>query len=260
METVKTCNVCYKTFIKNPKKTWKYFSNQKYCSRDCWLKEKWGHNYQHYQPINTACKQCNKKFIIPPQGKGIYCSSKCHYLGARNRIVLICEQCGNNFEKTPGELRHANGSKGRFCSLSCCWQWQKKNIKLNIRCCKTCIVCGIVFYVTKSGAQRKCCSKNCGWQTQRKPDSILRKNLRDLAKHHKRRQLMRARKTDITTSFLVNLWNSTDICVECGNKMENHCQYPLGRNLDHIIQLSKGGLHMQNNVRYIHAICNFKRH
>ena len=65
--------------------------------------------------------------------------------------------------------------------------------------------------------------------------------------------------TDITPEFLQSLWDSTNICEECGGVMEDHCQYPLGRHLDHIKPLHAGGTHTQNNVRYIHAICNIHR-
>ena len=87
----------------------------------------------------------------------------------------------------------------------------------------------------------------------------LRRKLRSAAHHHRRRQRIGFVKSDINTDFLLELWNKTNICEECSEIMEEHCRYPLGRNLDHIIRLCDGGLHLQNNVRYIHAICNGKR-
>ena len=64
---------------------------------------------------------------------------------------------------------------------------------------------------------------------------------------------------DVTEDFLIGLWDKTDVCEVCGDKMEDNCQYPHGRHLDHIKPISLGGLHIKKNVRYIHAICNLRK-
>lgn len=86
----------------------------------------------------------------------------------------------------------------------------------------------------------------------------LRRRLYDQAKKSKRRAMIKAT-SNLTSKFLEALWNSTDICELCNRLMERHGRYPWGRHLDHIIPLHAGGTHTEDNVRYIHAICNNKR-
>lgn len=72
---------------------------------------------------------------------------------------------------------------------------------------------------------------------------------------HRRRTDMMT--TDITTDFIQELKNKSDVCPLCGITMADHGKYPDGRQLDHILPLYRGGLHLRNNVRYICARCNF---
>lgn len=65
--------------------------------------------------------------------------------------------------------------------------------------------------------------------------------------------------TDITSDFLENLWGSTKFCVLCGVSLEDNSKYPNGKELDHIKPICIGGLHNQDNVRYICVKCNRKR-
>ena len=64
--------------------------------------------------------------------------------------------------------------------------------------------------------------------------------------------------TDITPEWLVELYNTTKICVLCNVKLSNDVIYPNGKHLDHIHPLCRGGKHTRSNVRYICANCNVR--
>lgn len=62
-----------------------------------------------------------------------------------------------------------------------------------------------------------------------------------------------AKDSDVTTEFLLDLWDSTKTCVICDETLG------VDRHLDHILPICIGGTHSKNNVRYIHAVCNMSR-
>ncbi len=68
------------------------------------------------------------------------------------------------------------------------------------------------------------------------------------------------KETDITSQWLKELYEKTDFCVYCGERLtkgtDKHWQWRTSIQLDHITPLSKGGKHMKSNVRYICAKCN----
>jgi len=74
---------------------------------------------------------------------------------------------------------------------------------------------------------------------------------------HKRRTVLK--QTDITSAWLKLLWEDTSHCILCGKKMNDDSKYPDGKQLDHIIPINIGGLHMMDNVRYVCCICNNTR-
>lgn len=118
-----------------------------FCSKECygkWQSEnKTGRNNPSYRggKVKCICPQCGREFEVYPHRFKNYgvlcCSSKCmgewnsenrvgnnsaHWKGGK--VERICEECGNNFEVFPKELKN-NG--GRFCSIQCQGRWQSKN-------------------------------------------------------------------------------------------------------------------------------------
>lgn len=69
----------------------------------------------------------------------------------------------------------------------------------------------------------------------------------------RRRAWKRDGGTDITSDFLIELWNSTSICAICEKELGSE------RHLDHILPLCLGGLHRKENVRFVHPHCNMQR-
>lgn len=54
---------------------------------------------------------------------------------------------------------------------------------------------------------------------------------------------------------------SNGICGHCGNPIDKSIPYPdpLSLSYDHIIPITKGGMHCQSNIQCVHRICNIKK-
>lgn len=71
---------------------------------------------------------------------------------------------------------------------------------------------------------------------------------------HTRRSRMS--ETDITKDYIEKMKSEAVYCPLCGITLAKHGKYPDGRQLDHILPLYRGGLHIRSNIRYICALCN----
>jgi hypothetical protein len=93
---------------------------------------------------------------------------------------------------------------------------------------------------------------------QREYRKTIKCRVCDKNKTYKRRGKMKF--TDITTTWLKDLFLKTTHCELCNVELDNKGnKYPNGKQLDHILPLVAGGTHMKNNVRYICLKCNVSR-
>lgn len=71
--------------------------------------------------IPRACVQCGASFLALPHtvraGLGLYCSRSCRDQSRRDRVLLTCVRCGNEFEVCRSTA--AIPGNGRFCSRTC---------------------------------------------------------------------------------------------------------------------------------------------
>ena len=142
-DTIVKCKTCGKEFYVRPCIE---EGRGKYCSQICYRKKP-------SIKIKRKCLQCGKEFFIIPAkvklGYGKYCSQKCHsksrkdnrkrficpvcgeeFVRAskiskfcskeckskRNKVKVICETCGKEFEVLPFFTKKR---KRRFCSIEC---------------------------------------------------------------------------------------------------------------------------------------------
>jgi len=107
-------------------------------------------------------------------------------------------------------------------------------------------------------------------QRRKEWDKMDRKNnpekVRLFAKIKDGKRRAACKDTDITSKFLRDLWNRTDVCPLCGLQMEDNTSWPWGRHLEHILPLKSkdknipNGTHTKDNVQYTHSICNLSKH
>lgn len=221
----------------------------------------------------ASCKHCTTKFNTYQSKHQLYCSKKCFYEDRTGRREIVgwsrkypcCIDC-----KTTEKPYHAYGrclicfnqlSKVKDAKRN--WELKNKDkIKEyrkseNFRVLRRKV--NKKYREEHPDAQEKSYLKNKNvYLAQYK---LYRKTPVGRLSHqnssHKRRLQIQKIKSDIDTPFLVDLWSKTKICELCQIEMEEHGQYPNGKQLDHILPLYKGGLHLRSNVRYICARCNY---
>ena len=100
--------------------------------------------------VQVTCV-CGVAFLKSPSVTKRFCSKSCFY-GTRKAVCLICEK-----SFSIGRWKSENG-KGKFCSLECRFESQKRALELN------CGFCGSLFEKKKSQEARSknhFCSKSC---------------------------------------------------------------------------------------------------
>lgn len=129
---------------------------------------------------STICPTCGKDFWYYLSWPRKYCSGSCrskvnitnikHF--EPTRFTATCEQCGKQYEATPGITR------GRFCSQPCHGAWMSAHVvgpahpafgtkrgrprNLPPPITKQCEVCGVEFITKKSHLKRRrFCSRAC---------------------------------------------------------------------------------------------------
>lgn len=285
MSFIKKCEICGNKFTA-------YSARSKYCSDNCkkiarerylakWHEEhknymqewhaqnpdyaaKWYREHKHYgrdrsrkkrgtQELKRKCIVCGKEFVTTLPHK-LTCSDVC---SNQNKLNKARER------QTP-EKAHAQWVKRRYGSEKAREEYfkekerkaeivkrerEKKRIeekeKRKIR--GVCVVCGKPFE-TLNPAQ-KTCSKECGKKLaySRKDKRIPKEQLKD---------------KDITLEALFR--RDFGVCYLCGKKCDwedrrgniTGDNYP---SIDHVIPISKGGLHSWDNVMLAHFKCNVKK-
>lgn len=161
------------------------------------------------------------------------------------KTEVICEACGNKFEREKGEYNRSLKQKRKFfCSQSCSTKFS--NIIRRNRGEKL----GSARFLKKG--------------SQRDEYSEFRYFLRKIRSRHKKLKFL---ETDITLSFLKELWEKQNgICPLTGWKMdlpssstewESNPITPQRASLDRIIAKEP---YIQGNVRYVAHIANMAKY
>jgi hypothetical protein len=89
---------------------------------------------------------------------------------------------------------------------------------------------------------------------KKNPDKVRASAINQI---HKRRS--QTKETDITTSWLLQLKEESEICSICGQRMDEIKNSHHKKSLDHIMPLKAGGKHTKANVRFVCIKCNQER-
>lgn len=216
----------------------------------------------------AICRACGREFHKKSHHKGggeaVYCSRECLEKKWTKRTTAICMFCGKEFKETRDRPNY-------YCSKSCSIAANARSKALEkklenevreeteraleeaialveeltekIRHERRCQNCGRWFDQRES-KRNKFCSKKC-----RNEDENRRKNKR----------LEKNGKPDLTISLTKLYMRDGGICQICGKAIDfdrdpNADDYP---SIDHIVPLSKGGLHRWDNVQLACRRCNY---
>lgn len=198
-----------------------------------------------------VCAYCNKEF---KGRKRKYCSKECYrnadkdnkriqYIGKRE---TKCSFCGKPLPKY----------KTRYCSSECAtrgYNFSKGLITHSEILTKKCVICGATFQTWRN--KQSCCSTKC--QKERELQ---------LSQAHEKRYKGITVDKNINLKSLANRdHNQCQICglfVDWEDKYITNGRTVCGDmypSIDHILPVSKGGLHAWSNIQLAHRICNMRK-
>jgi len=179
-----------------------------------------------------TCTQCRKLFKplrTNNNNPTKYCSRICALEAHKSKKTLHpCIQCGTATLNP------------KFCSKSCSATYNNTLVPKRTKTYKICPVCG------KEHTRVKYCSNDCN------PNRLK------LTKTEKYRYI-RAKKNEAWARYMSKKKNQTpeDADIPAIQKFYLNC--PPGYEVDHIIPISKGGLHTLENLQYLTASENRKK-
>lgn len=284
-KVLKPCIICGDMFLP-------YQKRSVVCSQDCRLIHAANNNKANYVACNyqdTNCIICETPF--KPRQKGAkYCSKACHNKRQRHTVVT-CICCKNTVKRT----RHGSKDAGLCCSRECGFKWQTfirseiyalrriaennkpkpdinthlineikaiKQIARKARSSKACKHCGEIVY-SKYVLLHPNCRKEyeklgrIKYRKKYKLTDTYRQSKK--AWKYKRRALERGATIadPINPDFILD--RDKYQCYICGIKTPKKLRGTYKDNapeIDHIIPLSKGGLHIESNLRCSCRKCN----
>lgn len=253
---VKECIHCGKEF-----KTIR--TRHKYCSMDCSNKFWQKNNADAYKESKRKSEIkiyeiIKQKLIIERQQNPFY---------GKKLFTIIefkkCSCCGTGFVDRSRKL---NIEICRNCRRLECKRksTEKQIIKFKERSInkgreRNCCTCGVLFSpLYGHGRQlRSACSNECHELFVKQSNKEIRNRSRHVFRIiNKHSQLLHGERARFKRIEIYerDRW----ICKLCGKKVNKDLPSsdPMGATLDHIIPLSKGGLHIRENVQLAHRTCN----
>lgn len=205
----------------------------------------------------TLCLVCNNLFT-PKRSSSTCCSTPCRdkykYQLKRVETVKQCIQCSNSFVRKQGQ--------SKFCSSLCRNEHIASQGKIaresftsiaeaHIRV-SFCVVCSGFCEAPYQGPIRKFCSKSCENKLERTtPRYRAKRARRDALK----RNALSAESVDPIAILNRDSWR----CYLCGVHTPKELRGTYESNapeVDHVVPLSKGGLHAESNLRCACRSCN----
>lgn len=218
---------------------------RKYCSDGCRRKADAAKKRTRQQETGgRGCEQCGKRLNRLQEMTGRrFCSHECHHLSQRSLkgTTRRCRVCGSAFEPCQKEQQ--------CCSLACCkiaaGETRKQLLKETSEI--ACERCGsTITSIHYNGPVRH---KYCA-RCQREVES----------ERSRQRRLATSQIVEEIVDYEVferDGW----ICQICGESVDLVLRWPdrMSASIDHIIPITKGGIHSNENVQLAHLSCNSRK-
>lgn len=224
-----TCEYCGKEITK---KSHHKGGAKRFCCRECYEASRNPADYQM-----TTCAYCGKIFREKREGLNYYCSKACKNKAFSESAAIARAE---REERDTEEREHREAILRELKEALTL----AEHLRYRLDHEKKCSVCGDWF--TAKSTTQVCCSPECSRK-------------RDNAQHEHRNARNGKPDTSITLSRLYR--RDGGVCRACGKELSfdkdpNDPEYP---SIDHIIPLSKGGLHQWDNVQLMCRRCNWEK-
>ena len=233
------CSCCGKLY--KPRSNSQASAEIHYCSSECQC------NGQRKNP-DTVCQICGSMFVSNDDHR-IYCSKKCAVIASRKYTSKqerkqAERQRAKERRKSEIEARQLQKAEERAIKIALL-QEEKKRARTH-----SCIVCGNLTTRPKYCSD-KCCN-----------------NAGNNRRMNRRRAKINAALIDKDITLMDVYKNDMGVCYICGrscswdDKIEKNGTIICGQtypSIDHVIPLSKGGMHSWGNVRLSCRECNWKK-
>jgi 5-methylcytosine-specific restriction endonuclease McrA len=217
----------------------------KTCSTAC---SQWARKHPGSPRPTRRCGACDKSLEgRGPQTK--FCDKRCQWWASKHPGIPFptgrtCEGCGENID-------HLN-LQARTCS-NACQRWKDSHPDGRLRNApKTCATCD--GPIVGRRVDTTFCSTIC-----RERDPRHAERSRDKAR--KRRAVVRGAKADEPVRAVDVFERDNWTCQICSLPIDRSAPwpYPMSPSIDHVIPLSRGGMHSMANLRAAHLRCNLQK-
>lgn len=177
-------------------------------------------------PYEKSCARCEKQFNVTDArvARNTYCSPQCASRAQRKSVRYTnCLRCDKPLTK----------DQRKFCSNSCSATYNnlRREYKKKPRIYAVCQYCGTSI----SRIDAKYCSSKCAGSARKIPD----------AAHQKRLNAQRQSK------YRANDYRRAHPTANGEKIKQIYLNCPPGYEVDHIVPLSLGGLHHEDNLQYL---------
>jgi 5-methylcytosine-specific restriction endonuclease McrA len=180
-----------------------------------------------------SCVQCQSIFKPLRTNKNKprkFCSMLCSSEHSKKKTITKCLNCGTDTYNP------------KFCNSSCAATFNNSKKPKRQKQYKVCVVCG-TSHIRKNS---KYCSDFCN------PRKL------NMSEEEKIRYI-RSRKNESWARYMAKKKNQTPADADIAAIQDFYLNCPPGHEVDHIIPISKGGLHTLSNLQYLTISENRKK-
>ena len=267
----KKCEFCNNSFtVKYPNR--KQYREQRFCSRSCSSKYK--------QLINpTGIVNKNSHELLDEFKKSFKLKFKDYdylygYKHCESEITILCRKCGYKLKRSAQIIRRnkqltCNGCLIKRDCLTKLHNILSRNINSNMKTIAKLIKSKIKTDKKLIELTRECFYCNDIYQATHGKSIYCSSKCRTKANNNYKDNRLKGKIIDNDITLRQLVIKQQAICYLCGNEVDlNDCYYDSRGNfiagnmypsIEHVIPLSKGGLHSWENVDLAHRLCNSKK-
>lgn len=206
--------------------------------------------------VTIICAHCGKERLYLQSFLNVhpmkYCSRSCSGLSMRSKVKVSCNVCKTEFERRSDKVRERN-----YCSKDC------SQIGRTVEGAKWRDPVQIKMYMKKYAKDhRNELNEKSLLRDQKYPEAKKARTKRYINKNRVKLQVNANLRRDKKIGGDFNHLEWLDImkkynytCLKC-NKKEPEIKLTI----DHIVPLSKGGLHKKDNIQPLCRSCNSRKH